>query len=69
MLPVFDIMSVRRMFVIINEDCAKSGDSVVPFTDTEYYAEQILNLEICSTAADAKLVADALLTIHNCLVD
>lgn len=32
------------LFTQINEDCRKSGEQVVPFSDVEFYTEQIFNL-------------------------
>ena len=32
------------MFNLINEDCAKSGEPVVPLSDIEYYGQQIDNI-------------------------
>jgi hypothetical protein len=35
---------LREMFTSINEDCQKNGESVVPFSDEEYYSDQIFNI-------------------------
>lgn len=32
------------LFQRINRDCSKSGESVVPFSDVEYYTEQVYNI-------------------------
>jgi hypothetical protein len=36
--------SMKRMFIEVNRDCAFRKESVVDFSDTEYYTEQIGNI-------------------------
>ena len=38
------IKFVRKVFNDINLECEKRGESVVPFSDTDYYTNQILNI-------------------------
>jgi hypothetical protein len=35
---------LKAMFDKINQDCKLSGESVVEYSDIEYYAEQIRNI-------------------------
>lgn len=42
MQPSID--KVVELFTQVNADCAKTGESVVPFSDTEYYVDQIVNI-------------------------
>lgn len=37
------VEEVKQFFDKLNKDCECSGESVVPYTDTEYYSEQISN--------------------------
>jgi hypothetical protein len=41
---LFEARGMRRMFEEVNKDCAITKESVVDFTDTEYYAQQIQNI-------------------------
>jgi hypothetical protein len=35
---------IKRMFMEVNKDCRMTEESVVNFTDTKYYMEQIANV-------------------------
>jgi hypothetical protein len=37
-------IELKQMFDRINVDCAKSGESVVDYDDTEFYTDQICNI-------------------------
>lgn len=41
---MIDIGELRRFFATLNADCEVTGESVVEFTDVEYYTNQIKNL-------------------------
>lgn len=42
MLP--STKELHRLFTKINEDCRRSGETVEPLTNHDYYAEQIENI-------------------------
>lgn len=52
----------REIFTRINEDCAKDGFNQIPFSDTDYYADQIWNLsnEGDLTLTECQLLAEEL---------
>lgn len=40
-MPTPSLAEVKAILNQINDDCEESGQSVVPFDDVEYYANQI----------------------------
>lgn len=51
-----NVIELFKMFKKINADCAASGESVVPFSDVDYYSGQIQNIynladTVCDTMA------------------
>lgn len=41
---MFSLQDMMQVFLQLNKDAADNGESVVPFTDVEYYTNQICNL-------------------------
>lgn len=54
------VSAAMKLFTQINEDCRKSGQQVVPFSDIEFYAEQVYNLTDEGDMHHAKRVAKAM---------
>lgn len=50
----------KELFVQVNSDCLESGELVVPFTDTEFYAEQIQCIDDTLTEEQALSIANSL---------
>lgn len=38
------LTEMHSIFKQVNLDCSKTGESVVPFSDIDYYTEQIMNI-------------------------
>jgi hypothetical protein len=53
------VSELFRIFSRINSDCAKSGESVVDFSDTEYYSHQIHAMWEDNNPTDAEIAAAA----------
>lgn len=51
-------MDMLGMFAEINRDCSRTGESVVPLTDTAYYAEQIHNIYETLSEAESMSLAE-----------
>lgn len=54
------IQEWKTMFEQINIDCSETGESVVPLSDVDYYAEQIHNLTEEQDYIEARRIAVAL---------
>ncbi len=51
------LVRMRALFTRLNDDCAETGESVVPFTDVEYYTDQIINAYVLPRTRAAKYAA------------
>ena len=55
-MPLPTPAELHALFTQVNEDCMAGGEKPVPFSDTDYYADQIANIyEIESEATCLEL--------------